>query len=89
MKALWLTALGVCTVSVGLAETPSSTPGGSVPKSHSTPNTCLLESGCLGMSKIPLKACRIGTHGASARDACAFDGMKLVGKFNLTPFEVL
>ena len=91
MKAIWLTAIGVCSAGLGFAQVPNSAPLPASPphKTDSTRGFCLLGSECLGMSKIPLKACRITSHDASAPDACAVDGMKLVGKFTETPTSIL
>jgi len=77
MKALWLTAVGLCASGIGLAQAPHS------PETHPR-STCLLGSECLGVSKIPVTACRVtGKKDAKAKDACAVDGMKLIGKFTV------
>jgi hypothetical protein len=89
MKAILLTAMGVCAAGLGFAQVPNSASAFPSQKTHSTQGWCQLGSECLGVSKIPLKACRVTTKKATAQDACAVDGMKLVGKFTVTSTSIL
>lgn len=84
MKGLWLTPVGVCASGVGFAQSANSAhplPAGQ--RTHPTRDTCLLGSECLGVSKTPVTACRVTGRGAKAKDACAVDGMKLIGKLTV------
>jgi hypothetical protein len=74
MKAIVLTAIGVCLAGFGFAASPQ-------PEIPKIIGSCLIMSGkCLDVSKIVPKACRVAAKNAAAPDACAVDGMKLVGK---------
>jgi hypothetical protein len=85
MKVRWLAAVGVCASGVGLAQALDFVPLTVLPapKTHSPKVTCLLGSECLGMSKIPVIACQVTGKHAKAKDACAVDGMKLIGKLTV------
>ena len=85
MKAIWITTLGVCAACVCFAHQPGTAHVAAFTesKSHSTKGTCLLGNDCLGMSKVPAKTCRVTGKGAKAKDACAIDGMRLIGKFTV------
>lgn len=85
MKAIWLAAVGFCASGVGLAQAPKSAPLTESPQQKTHPNrwSCLLGSDCLGVSKIPVTACRVTGKDANAKDSCAVDGMKLIGKFSV------
>jgi hypothetical protein len=80
MKAICLAAVSVCASGVGLAQGQNSV---TAPTTHLPKNTCLLGSDCLGMSKVPVTACQVTGKNAKAKDACAVDGMKLIGKLTV------
>jgi hypothetical protein len=86
MKAMWLTAAGVCAAGVGFAQAVDSAALKAV-HSHqpdAVMRPCLLGSDtCLDVSKIPATACRVTAHHAKSSDACAVDGMKLIGKLTV------
>ena len=85
MKSLWLLAVSVCASGAGLAQVPRPSPSmaAAVQKPHSTRDTCLLGSECLGVSKIPVTACPVTGKNAKVKDACVVDGMKLIGKLTV------
>lgn len=85
MKSLWLIAVSVCASGAGLAQVPRSSPSTAAAsqKLHSTRDTCLLGSECLGVSKIPVTACPGTGKDAKVKDACVVDGMKLIGKLTV------
>ena len=85
MKSLWLIAVSIFVSGAGLVQLPKPSPfmAAAVQKPHSTRDTCLLGSECLGVSKIPVTACPVSGKDAKVKDACIVDGMKLIGKLTV------
>jgi hypothetical protein len=87
MKTIWLTSVALCTAAVGMARAHDTHPAlaGAILSSHKLAphGPCLLGThDCLGLSTIPATACRV-TKGNKSNEACAVDGMKLIGKLTV------
>lgn len=79
MNAIWLKALGLC-AGLGLAQAAGAVDVRLVANPEPSIRPCLLGSDCLGVSKIPVKACRVTGKNAKPGTSCAVDGMRFVGK---------
>jgi hypothetical protein len=85
MKALWLVSIGVCAAGIGLAQghDPIPTRRAAPSEKSDMAMPCLLGTrDCSRVSRMPVKACLV-TQGTKAQDACAVDGMKLIGKLRV------
>jgi hypothetical protein len=82
MRGIWLPLISLCAVGVCFAQAPSTASPKTVKRheADSSKGFCLLGSDCLSLSKTPVQACLVAKD-VNARDACAVDGMKLIGKF--------
>lgn len=92
MKTILLTVIGVCAATLGLAEVPNSVfLTGSPPQNNLSvqSHACRLGADCLGKSKFPVTACPVTGKDSKANGPCAFDGMKLIGKFTEDPISLL
>jgi hypothetical protein len=89
MKAIWLISVAVCTAGAGgaaIAQAHEPAPARVITPAHkNAPNglPCLLGmQDCLGVIKTPATACLVA-KGKTSSDACAVDGMKLIGKLTV------
>lgn len=86
MKFPWLTVLRVGAAVVGLTQAAVATPL-TAALSHqpdAVVRPCLLGSDtCVEVGKIPATACRVTAKHARSHEACAVDGMKLIGKLTV------